>query len=59
MSNTTTPKSPFDWRGPSQVLDKFGRIKSERQTLLDATRVNPESNIAFATQPTKSERAPR
>jgi len=34
-------KSPFDWKGqPSIIADKFGRIKSKRQMLLDAVRVS-------------------
>ncbi len=40
----------FDWRGPSKILDTFGRIKTNRQALLDATRVNPESNVAYSTR---------
>jgi hypothetical protein len=49
----------FDTNGPSQVADKWGRIKTERQMLLDATRVNKETNIGYSQQATKSERAPR
>ena len=40
----------FDWRGPSKIIDNFGHIKTERQRLLDATRVNPESNIGHSTR---------
>jgi len=36
-----TPNA-FHWRGPSTLTDSMGRIKSQRQVLLDATRVNPE-----------------
>jgi hypothetical protein len=52
-------KSAFEWRGPSQVINKWGRIKTLRQIALDGTRVNPQSNLGYATAPTKSERAPR
>ena len=39
--------SPFDWQGqPSQILDNFGRIKSEFQIAKDAKRVNKYSDHA-------------
>jgi hypothetical protein len=39
--------SPFDWQGqPSQILDNFGRIKSEFQIEKDAKRVNKYSDNA-------------
>lgn len=38
-----TPNA-FNWRGPSQTRDKFGRIKTDRQMLLDANRVNPNTH---------------
>jgi hypothetical protein len=56
----TPAQNAFHWKGqPSQVADKWGRIKTERQMLLDATRVNKETNIGYSQQATKSERAPR
>jgi hypothetical protein len=57
MSNPVS--SPFNWRGPSQVVDNLGRIKSDRQRLLDATRVNAYSDSGRSTTPPKSETAPR
>ena len=42
----TTIKSPFDWQGPSEILDRFGRIKSEFQIAKDAKRVNSYSDLA-------------
>jgi hypothetical protein len=59
LSKTTVVKNAFEWRGPSQTLDKYGRMKTLRQIALDGTRVNPESNLGYSTTPTKSERAPR
>ena len=44
---------------PSSLIDKMGRIKTERQILLDANRVNPESNIGHSTRETNSFKAPR
>ena len=39
--------SPFDWQSqPSQILDNFGRIKSEFQIAKDARRVNKYSDTA-------------
>jgi hypothetical protein len=39
--------SVFDWKGqPSQILDNFGRIKSEFQIAKDAKRVNKYSDNA-------------
>ena len=34
------PRSAFFWQGPSQTIDKHGRIKTQRQMLLDALREN-------------------
>lgn len=47
MSETvqTPVKSAFHWQGPSQTIDKFGRIKTERQILLDAGRVNKNFDL--------------
>jgi hypothetical protein len=54
------PTSPWNWQGkPSQVVDNLGRIKSDRQRLLDATRVNAYSDSGRSTTPPKSETAPR
>lgn len=39
----------FHWRGKSEILDKLGRLKTERQMLLDGTRVNKESNLGYST----------
>ena len=54
------PQSPFNWQGqPSTLIDKMGRIKTDRQILLDANRVNPESNIGHSTRETNSYKAAR
>jgi hypothetical protein len=58
MLKKQEPKSPFDWRGPSALVDTFGRIKTKRQMLLDANRVNPEQHSCTSNQ-TKSKVAPR
>jgi len=42
--------NPFNWQGPSKIIDTFGRIKTDRQAILDATRVNPESNLGYSTR---------
>ena len=39
------PRSAFYWQGPSQTIDKYGRIKTVRQQLLDAIRVNPPVDL--------------
>lgn len=52
----TQQKNAFHWQGPSQVVDRMGRIKTERQILLDATRVNPYSDSARSTDSTKTQR---
>jgi len=54
----TTQKnlSPFNWQGPSKPIDQFGRVKSERQHLLDATRVNQYSDAGRSTDSIKSQR---
>lgn len=44
----------FHWQGPSTILDKMGRIKTERQTLLDATRVNQHSDLGRSTNADKT-----
>ncbi len=54
LPTRTTPSSLWDWQGPSTILDKMGRIKTERQTLLDATRVNQYSDVARATDSDKT-----
>jgi hypothetical protein len=56
MTQTKNNLSAFYWQGPSKVIDQFGRIKSERQHLLDATRVNQYSDVARSTDSTKSQR---
>lgn len=48
------PRSAFYWQGPSQTIDKHGRIKTERQTLLDATRVNQYSDFGRSTNSDKT-----
>jgi hypothetical protein len=49
----------FHWQGKrSSVIDEFGRIKTDRQRLLDANRTNPHSDICKSVQ-TNSEKAPR
>jgi len=40
----------FNTSGPSRILPKMGRIKTDRQAILDATRVNPESNLGYSTR---------
>lgn len=50
--------SAFHWRGPAQTIDKFGRMKTERQILLDASRVNQPVDLGAYRQ-TNSEKAPR
>lgn len=59
MKQPEPVKSAFHWQGPSQVINKWGRIKTLRQIALDGTRVNAESNLGYATQKTNSEKAPR
>ena len=51
--------SPFNWRGPAQSLNRFGRMKTDRQILLDATRENKESTYHTPILKTNSYRAPR
>jgi len=53
------PRSAFYWQGPSQTIDKHGRIKTQRQMLLDALRENPEVHLRKSNEKTNSERAPR
>lgn len=50
MTTTSTlAKSQSPWPVidgvPSTLIDKFGRMKTERQMLLDATRVNQYSDV--------------
>jgi len=54
MTTTSTiAKSQSPWPVidgvPSTLINKFGRMKTERQMLLDATRVNKESNAGHST----------
>ena len=42
-------KPAWDWRGTSQIVNSLGRIKTERQILLDGQRVNQYSNVAMST----------
>ena len=51
--------SPFNWRGPSKLIDSMGRIKTARQMLLDATRVNKETQLGTSTRQTNSYKAAR
>jgi hypothetical protein len=53
------PRSAFHWRGPSQAIDKHGRIKTARQMLLDALRENPEVYLRKSNEKTNSENAAR
>jgi hypothetical protein len=47
-------------RAKDRARKRKGAEKSAAQlAMARATRVNPQSNIAYATGPTKSERAPR
>ena len=54
VSPATT--NAFNWRGPSQTLDKYGRIKTERQMLLDATRVNRQEPLCAKHDTDKTQR---
>ena len=58
-SAPTPVLSAFHWRGPSQVVNKLGRIKTERQMLLDATRVNLPVDLGAHGKKTNSEKAAR
>lgn len=54
LAQRTPDHSPFavlSRKQPSTLTDKMGRIKSERQTLLDATRVNAERHDCAAWVP--------
>jgi hypothetical protein len=66
-----TPRSQsnaFAWQSPEILAEKSAK-EAEREAWRQsyqrrkareaATRVNPESNIAYSSGPTKSERAPR
>ena len=55
----TPPKNAFHWQGKPQIIDAMGRIKTERQILLDGQRVNQYSDSARSTGRTKSSTAPR
>jgi hypothetical protein len=57
LSERTPSDSPFavlHTRQPSTILCKMGRIKTERDIHLDATRVNPYSDVARATNSDKT-----
>lgn len=54
--SSTAPTNAFNWRGPSQTVDAFGRMKTERQILLDANRVNPYSDVGRTTEGDKTRR---
>ena len=43
-------------RQPSTLVTRMGRIKTNRQALLDASRVNSYSDLARTTDNTKSAR---
>lgn len=45
----TPATNAFNWQGPSLILPKMGRIKSEHQRQQDATRVNGYSDTARST----------
>lgn len=54
LAQLTPDSSPFavlSRRQPSTILCKMGRIKTERQTLLDAKRVNAERHDCAAWVP--------
>jgi len=59
VDSMSDPRSAFYWQGPSQTIDKHGRIKTQRQMLLDALRENPEVHLRKSNEKTNSERAPR
>lgn len=59
LVDRTPSDSPFSvlyQRQPSSVVCKMGRIKTERQKHLDATRVNPERSdcAKHVAMPTKA-----
>jgi hypothetical protein len=56
--NRMTPNA-FHWQGPSQTLDKYGRIKTERQMLLDALRVNRHEPLCTKNDTVKTQRIQR
>ncbi len=58
MTQTKNNLSAFHWQGKSQVINQWGRIETEREVLLKANRVNPESFSTKSYQ-TNSEKAPR
>lgn len=57
LAQRTPADSPFAvlyQRQASSVVCKMGRVKTERQTLLDATRVNQYSDFGRATDSDKT-----
>jgi hypothetical protein len=58
-----TPKQPvlsaFHWRGKSETLDKFGRMKTIRQMHLDGNRTNEFVPPPTQERDTKSFKSPR
>ena len=57
LAQRTPADSPFAvlyQRQASSVVCKMGRVKTERQVLLDATRVNQYSDVARATDSDKT-----
>ena len=54
LATRTPPSSPFDTSGPSLILPKMGRIKSDHQRQQDATRVNGYSDTARSTSGDKT-----
>lgn len=50
--------TPFNWRAQPSKID-LGRVKSDKQTTKDATRVNKYSVTARNLGPLKSSTSPR
>ena len=51
------PITPFNWQNQPATI-QLGRVKSKRQIVIDATRVNPEQ-YSCTPNLTNSKKAPR
>ena len=57
LAQRTPADSPFAvlyQRQPNTIICSMGRVKTERQTLLDATRVNQHSDLGRSTDSDKT-----
>lgn len=54
MKQATTTPNPFDWRNQPAQINWTG--KTERQILLDATRVNKEATLCVFVPPEKAQK---